>query len=367
MRVRIIDPAGVQRGAVEVTACSVVLRDCGVHTWMIETSEDAAGPVGEGWRVVIRDGGIAVSGLVSKRRVEMDGPHLVTVLSGVSETTALADRLVYPDPARGEDQQSTAYSYKATGPAETVIRDMVHLNAGTGALAVRRQPYFTVTASQGRGATVTMDHRWGNLLEDARFLARAGGVVFDAVWEQGQAVLRFRERRDLSRQVRFSPGNGGVADGAALELNAPEATTAIVAGQGEGTARMVRVVTRAPAWGRRIEVFKDQRDEADPAGLVKAGDEELDGKVASASATVPVVEVPGCVLGTDYQLGDTVSVLLGGARVSEPVRQAEVSWDGHGRTVKLSLGDHDQQDDDQPAWVAQVRALDARMRGMETI
>ncbi|WP_298176876.1 hypothetical protein, partial [Saccharomonospora sp.] len=63
--------------------------------------------------------------------------------------------------------------------------------------------------------------------------------------------------------------------------------------------------------------------------------------------------------------GDTVTVELGPATIAEPVRAVELSWDGHGRTASLTLGDHDQADDKVPAWVKKIRDLDARVRGIE--
>lgn len=365
MRVRLIDPAGVARQAVEVSSCTAVLRDCGVGTWQIKGEPKALQQAGEGWRVAIPG---VCSGLVSTRDVSMDAGRLVVTLTGVSELVTLADALTYPVTSKTTEDQSDAAHWTMTGPAETVIRQMVHENVGMIAIAPRRAPFFTVTSSQGRGSQVSASVRWGNLLEEARALARAGGVTFDAVWERGQYVLRFRVPRDLSRRVRFGGPKGGLEE-ASVSLAAPTATAVIVAGQGQGTARTIRFYgSSGRSWGRRIEVFKDQRQTDDPAEHDKSGAAALTDGAAGASATFKVTEVPGLVYGTDYLLGDTVSVRLGtGLTVAEPVRQVELDWDGHGRTATLTLGDHDQADDKTPPWVRKVQALDARLRGLETI
>lgn len=362
MRVWKIDPAGVRRGMVEVTACTVVLRDCGLGTWQVETKDST---IGAGWRVLIPG---VVSGPVTEVSVGIEGGHPVWTVTGVSELVALADRLTYPVPSKAASAQSDAAHWRATGPAETVIRDMVHLNAGPGALPSRRAKFFTVTASSGRGGTVSTAQRWGVLLDEARKLARLGGVTFDAIWEQAsaQAVLRFRVPRDLSRRVRFGGPLGGLED-ATVSLKAPTATAVVVAGQGQGTERTVYEYTAPVQWGRRIEVFKDQRQTNDVAELDKAGAEALADSAATGTASFKVAETKGLVYGTDYMLGDTVTVEVGGMRVTEPVRAVELAWDGHGRTASIVLGDHDQADDKDPAWLARVRRIEAQMRGLETI
>src|SRR5699024_10521883 len=171
--------------------------------------------------------------------------------AGVSDLVHVADRLVYPNPALpGASQTSDAY-YKRNGPAETVIRDMVHASADTGAIAARRVDGFTVTSSQGRGSTVSTNLRYKNLLEEARTLGRLGGVTFDAVQEQdARIVFRFRVPVDRSRSVRFTDRNGGVADGS-YSLAAPTATVVLVAGQGEGTAANIIEAAWATRGGAR--------------------------------------------------------------------------------------------------------------------
>ena len=343
----------------------MVLRDADVGTFSVTVPDDAlAARVRDRWRLLIQDGDATVlSGPVTG--VEPDVADKSVTLTGVSDLTHVADRLTYPNPALPGGQQTSDAYYKRTGPAETVVRDMIHVNAGAGAIAVRRADGFTVAASQGRGVTVTTNLRYKNLLEESRALARLGGVTFDAVQEQdGRVVLRFRVPADRSRSVRFTAGNGGVTGGT-YSLAAPTATTVLVAGQGVGTARNIIERSRPTTWGRRIEVFKDQRDTDDAAELEQSATEQLDEGEAGAGASFTVVETPGLVYGVDYRLGDRVTVELGAATISEPVRAVELSWDGHGRTASLTLGDHDQADDKTPAWVKRIKNLDARVRGME--
>lgn len=360
-----IDPDRIRRGQLAPSACTAVLRDADVGTFQVTASSDElAARMRGGWRVLIQDGRTVVSGPVTE--IAPDLAEKTVTFTGVSDLVHVEDRIVYPDPGRAAEAQTADAYYKRKGPAETAIRDMIHANAGTGAIPERRVDGFTVTSSQGRGTVVSTNLRYKNLLEEARNLGRLGGVTFDAVQEQdSRIILRFRVPMDRARAVRFSDSNGGVTDGS-YSLAAPTATTVLVAGQGVGTDRTILERHRATTWGRRIEMFKDQRDTDEQDQLEQSATDQLDDGQAGATASFTVTETPGLVYGDDYQLGDTVTAQLGTAVITEPVRAVELTWDGHGRTAALTLGDHDQADDKTPAWVKHVKKLDARVRGLET-
>lgn len=360
-----VDPQRVKRGQLEVVDCMAFVYDADVGTFQVTaTMDDLTARVVEGWRVIIQDGEQTVlSGPIDSLEPDLD-ENTVTIV-GVSDLALVHDHLVYPNPAQAAGSQGDAY-FKRTGPAAEVIDYLVHKNAGSEALTARRVPGLAMAVAQGGllGSTVTANLRFKNLLEESRALARLGGVTFDAKQEGEYIRFRFRVPVDRSRSVRFTAGNGGVTDGQ-YALAAPTATTVIVAGQGEGAARTIIERSRASTWGRRIEVFKDQRDTDDAAQLEQSATESLDEGAAGASASFTVAETPGLRFGTDFQLGDTVTVEVGALTISEPVRAVELTWDGHGRTASLTLGDHDQADDKTPAWVKKIKALDARLRGME--
>lgn len=361
-----IDPDRVRRGQLQALECTVVVRDADVGTFTLRVPiDDLSQRVVNGWRVIIQDDDVTIlSGFIE--HVNPDLKDRSVAFEGRSDLVLVEDKLTLPDPAlAGEAQAAVAY-YKRSGPAETVIRDMIHENAGTAIHSSRdHYPGFTVAASQGRGSNVKTNLRYKILLEESRALARLGGVTFDATQEQdSRIVVRFRVPVDRSRSVRFTDRNGGVTDGS-YSLSAPTVTTVFVAGQGEGADRNIIVRSRPSTWGRSIERFKDQRDTDDADELEQSATEQLDDGEAGAGASFTVTESPGLIYGVDYRLGDTISVELGTATISEPVRAVELSWDGHGRTASLTLGDHDQADDKTPGWVKKIRALDARVRGME--
>ncbi len=356
-----LDPQRVRRGHLVPLACTAILKDADVGTFQITTlaGEDPAPRIVRGWRVLLQDDGVTMSGTILHTELSPGGMELT--LTGESDLRKLNIRITYPTPTQAATSQTAEAKYSRSGPAETVIRDMVHANVGTGAIIARQEPGFTVTTSQGRGATVKIATRFELMLEQARKLARSGGVTFDAVQEEdSRIVLRFRVPTDRSRKVRFTERNGGKGDDA-FSLDAPTVTTVIAGGQGLGTYRNIREYNRA-GWVERIEQFLDQSSTDDDAEIKQAADEVLDQGREGASATFSAQETPDLKFGKDYFLGDTVAVLIGGVTVTEPIRQAEIEWDGFGRTVKLSLGDQDTTDDPDLKLIERVKKLEALVR-----
>src|SRR5690606_39291825 len=86
---------------------------------------------------------------------------------------------------------------------------------------------------------------------------------------------------------------------------APTCTAAIVAGQGEGTARTIieRAVAASP-WGR-IESFVDRRDTDDMAELRAAGDSALAEGAERTDLAAEAIDLPDPRLpryGRDYDI-----------------------------------------------------------------
>lgn len=364
-----VSPDRIKRGHLALAggaSVSAVLRDADVGTWQVETRmDDLTARLDDGWRVIIQDGDETIlSGMILTR--EPDLVERTVLLTGQSDLRMIAGKVTFPDPAAMPEAQ-TVSRFKRTGPASEVIDYLVHKNAGSGALPYRVTPGLAMAAAQGGllGSTVTVETRFKNLLEESRRLGRLGGVTFDAK-QEGQ-LIRFRFRvPEVRPGVRFTGRVAAVRAGR-YALVAPEVTDVYVAGQGQGAARTIIHRSRASTWGEQRETFKDQRDTDDMAELEQSATEQLNDGAAGASAQFEVSEVPGRRFGTDFFLGDTVTVEAGTVTIAEPVRAVELTWDKFGRTATLTLGDHDQADDKKPDWVKYIDKMDieARVRRLE--
>lgn len=359
-------PNRVPRGLLSVDAATAVLRDAEVGTFVftLPLSDPLALELVKGWRVRFQDDEVTGSGTIDKiTEDDLDGTRTI---SGKTELQRLANKITYGAPTAPVSEQTAEGKYRRTGPAETLIRDLVNLNVGPGALAERRYPGLVLAASQGRGSSVTLVTRGDNLLEQARRLARLGGVTFDLVQEDDwRIVFRFRVPRDLSRSVRFNAENSGLGD-SNYEISAPTTTAVIAAGKGTGTYKNMREYTRATEWGERVEVYLDQTNTDDDPEIAQAAKEALDDGEESATASISVNEVEGCVFGRDFLLGDRVAIEIGSVTIAEPVRSVELAWDEYNRTAKISVGDFDQEMERTQPWRKQIKKLDARQRRWET-
>jgi hypothetical protein len=120
---------------------------------------------------------------------------------------------------------------------------------------------------------------------------------------------------------------------------------AIVAGQGVGTARVFTEVTTSlslqteSSFGRRVERFVDQRDEADSAKLVTSGQATL----ADAGGLITSVDVVPSNDTTmrplvDFNLGDKVSVVIASQEVAAVITQMSLSITDVGVYVGITVG-----------------------------
>lgn len=364
--VRAVSPNRVVRGQLNVVGQpKAYLPELEVGTFTVTCMSDTeSAKVGKGWRLLFQDG----DETVLSGPVESISPDILSGLitfSGLNDMCHMDERLVYPNPARTAEQQTTDAYYKRSGQSGQLVYDLIRSNLSTGALADRRVDGFVVSSPAGLGISSTTNLRYQTVLEAARALARAGGFTFTSIQEpDNRIVVRLRAVANRSRSVRFTARNDGVSEGN-YALVGPTATTVIVAGQGQGAARSILERSRATEWGRRIEVFKDQRDTDDQAELEKSAKEQLDEGQAGASAQFTITEPEGLRFGVDFNLGDTVAVEAGSETIVEPVRAAELVWNEFGRQVTLTLGDHDDADDKKPEWVKWVSGLDARLRRQE--
>jgi hypothetical protein len=214
-----------------------------------------------------------------------------------------------------------------------------------------------------------LETRFKTPLEEAQTLAK-GKLGFrtrlDTTVTPAQPRFEVFTGRDLSRAIRLSEINGALGD-FTLEQEAPTVTGALVGGQGEGAARFIRYRTgNKNAWGAYGLAFIDGGQTSDPTELEKSGDDALTDGQEKAAITVDVNDTPVRRFGTHYGLGDTITVeLADGIKITDVVQSAEISWDEHGRTVKLTVGPTGDELD-APGWVKKARSLEKQLRTLQT-
>lgn len=250
-------------------------------------------------------------------------------------------------------------------PAETVAKTLVTYNCTTSAvggadpltqrqrdgdLAAGMGLTISVAADAGGGDSLSKSFTGQQLLAALNTVTALGGGDIALAW-QGGAVWQFQYADQLgadkssgSNRVLFSLINNTMINPRLRRYEAG-ATVALAAGQQEGVARQVSVVTGPDyAANNDIEVFVDARNEADEAGRVDAGNEKLDSLKARTELTFDVAQTadvfysPVDVTGRKvYRLGDLVLASYGGD-YTRKISHVDVAWQPSGGGEALQFG-----------------------------
>ena len=238
----------------------------------------------------------------------------------------------------------------ASGASRTVT-----LNAGGG-----------VWQKAGVGSNVRVNSRFKNLADEVDELAAAGGVVLASDYSDSLPRLLVRAPTDRTASARLSRDYGNLLSSRTV-LAAPSGTIVLVAGSGEGTARVIRTrenTQAATEWGRRVETFRDARDTSDNTTLDQRGDEALLESARTAAWNVDVIDTPGMNWPDAYAVGDLVTVLTESVAVTDQVVAVELTYDEAGETVRPILGSSELADN-SPDIYATVRRLRQRLDALE--
>jgi hypothetical protein len=334
---------------VDLVGFKAVIRFRNVGTWEIQL------PVGHAMAEELRqpNAGLIVtlgsstmfSGFTTKaiRSQTQDDPQGQWLISGVTDDAILGERLAYPDPSTADiTAQGTEYDVR-TGTASTVIYGYVTANIGASAPAARKITGLTTATDTGIGSMITGRARFetlGSLIEQ---LSVIDGLGFDLKQVGSNLVFQVYEPTDRSATVRMDIENNRLTK-SEYTYSTPEVTRAIVAGTGTGTARLMAEVTTTDsaaaetAWGRRIEVFKDARSSTE-AELTQAGTAELaeKGKTLEAISVSPSDDLT-MAYGSDWYLGDKISVVAGTTTISQIVTEVALVITEDGVRIGATVG-----------------------------
>lgn len=334
----------------DLVGFKAVLRKNNVGNWSLtlpagDPMADALRAAGGGI-IVTGKSGVILSGPTTSAKLSQtkDDPAGVWEISGVDDSVVLAERLAYPTPSTADlSSQSSAYDTR-TGVASTVMYAYVDANIGASAPAARKITGFTNAADGALGSSVTASARFDQLGALLAQIAVLDGLVFD-VRQNGSALQFFvAAPADRSTTVRMDIDNNRLTS-AEYTYRAPSVTRAIVAGQGEAELRnFVEVsdtdsIAAETAWGRRIEVFKDDRSSATDAELLQTGTAELveKGRTVEGISVTPTDDLT-MAYGTDWGLGDKISVVVGTTTLVKIVTEVGLLISEDGIRIGATVG-----------------------------
>jgi hypothetical protein len=261
---------------------------------------------------------VILSGPTMSARLEQTADNLEGdwVISGASDEVLLQERLAYPTPGTDDvTAQVTAYDERS-GSVESVLKQYVNVNMAASAPVARQVANLTIEANANRGGTVTGRARFDQLQEFFYDLAQLGGIGYQIKQDGDDLEFQCYLPTDRSATVRMDMDNQKLSS-AQYSYGSAKVTRVIVGGQGEDEWR--RFVESSSeqsedaedTWGRRIEVFKDNRNSRDSDILDQAGQELLvdQGKTIVEMSVTPSDDI-NMRFGVDWYLGDKVTIVV---------------------------------------------------------
>ncbi len=331
-----------------------VLRFNNVGVWSIEmvaTVEMAQLLSTPGYGIIVthKDAGVILSGptISAETIYEQGDPLGVTKIMGVDDSVILADRLAYPQPSNADvATQTSAYDSVSFMQASTAMYWYVERNLKPGvASATRAIPNLTIATDTGIGSDISKSARFdvlGTLLAD---IAAIDGLGFDIKQVDGNLEFNVFQPTDRSGTIRMDVANQTLSK-TSFGYGAPQITHAIVAGQGQGLNRQLIDVTTTDSlsaeslFARRIESFIDQRNTGDVDELTQAGLEKLadGGQTQTSVDVIPSSDIT-MQYGTDWNLGDKVTVVVANQEVSATVTQVSIKVESNGVFIGATVGE----------------------------
>jgi ReqiPepy6 Gp37-like protein len=327
-----------------------------------------------GGGIIVRRGGQTVlSGPVGAFGVSgtEEGRDVVTV-SGTDDMIWLASRLVYPDPAHTADAQTAPFYVPTTAPAETVMRDLVNKNLGSGAIVSRRLADLTLEASAGRGKSSSFGrYRFDRLIDVLQAISNGSKPTLDPYGDVGfrldqvgtGLLYRAVATGDTTGTIRFSR-NLGTLRTYSHTSTAPTLTD-LVLGAGlealSGTDNLLRIAAGIftyqrtdTLWPRRMEGFTDvgalNPDDFDTGPELAELQEQLDQQAQTAydtgagqvGVTITPRETEQQRYGEHFNVGDYCTVILPRLTFVERIREVTLTYDAQaGEQIAVSIGTAD--------------------------
>lgn len=290
-----------------------------------------------------RTGLVEISGPLTNavHAADTTDPGGTWTLTGVSDTTVIAESEAWPDPTDADPAYQDVANDVRTAPAETLIHQFVGANIGPSATTARKNTRLTLGANLGRGPTLTKSPRFTNLLTLCQEITTGTNLLFDVVQIGDQLQLRTWEADDLTADIRMDLENGQLAS-ANYEYARPTLTHVNVLGQDQGVNRQVITRTSAESlaaaalWGVRIERSIDQRNTDDIGELEQSGDEAL---AEEGRTTTSLRVVPSGDQTDNFSVGDFVTIVVGGQEVHAQVTEMPIAINADGVFVGCTVGD----------------------------
>lgn len=343
----IYDEAFALQGIID-TASSIVwanrFRQCGDFEIYMPASADALELL-QIDRYVVRPGNdmVCIIEQIQITTSEEDGDYITA--SGRDLRSILDRRIIW-------DQTVI------NGTVENVIRKLITDAYISPAIPARKYDLLSLAPAHGYDDKVSTQYTGDNLLEAIENLCAAHNYGFKILLQDGGMVVDIYKGADRSAsqsalpRVIFSDEFDTLASSDYSRNKTAYKNTALVAGEGEGSARRRVSISNSPTTPSglaRREMFIDARDVSSNEGeiteaeydaqLIDRGRPDLAeaAEVESMTGAVELLQTYTC--GKDYDLGDIVTVINKyGVQYDPQVLEVVESWDDTGYICTPTFG-----------------------------
>lgn len=265
-------------------------------------------------------------------------------VTGKEAKNVLRRRIILP---------TTQANYTQTGPSESVFLQTLRDQVGTGAPTPRQMSGITIPAGSGGGPTYSLSARFKNLEDEIGALCLACGMGYWIERTPGGPTpwaiaigfgLDRSESQTTNPRAVFSTNFDTLKEGS-IESNIENYRNYTYAGgQGSGVAREIYtgyIEASEPTGIDRIEQFVDARDLFDATDIANRITAKLNENSYTLYASGQPLQKSPLTLGTDYDLGDTVTIKVGTVSTDKQIQAIQENWNGNGEndyTFDLTFG-----------------------------
>lgn len=235
--------------------------------------------------------------------------------------------------------------YYAKTNAETVVKDLVYSQMISATDTDRNISILVNATNSARGPSLILSARYSSVLDEVKTASESTTMGFWVELNLATKKLVFDVGLGLDRTAGQAVNPRAIFSTDFSTLRSAQiASSAIsyrsavyVAGQGTGENRQV-VEVGTETGINRVEDFIDARDTNATADLTQRGNAFLTANSNTSFLTGEALSNSSLVYGTDYSLGDIVTVKSMGQSVDTRIQAVTESWDSSGYNLQLEFG-----------------------------
>lgn len=278
-------------------------------------------------------------GIIRYRAISVNdaGEEILTV-KGFTLEAILRQRITIPPVGQAYDRQEAA--------AETVMKNYVQRNCLD--IPEMAFPDFIIALDQSRGTSVSWQSRYKNLGEELEQISLLSGLGWRITLDLSLKKWVFDVLEGLDRTVNqqdrspviFSLDFENIQSQEFCDSIIQYGNYAIVAGQGEGTERMIQTVGSDTTGYLRHVVFVDARDVTDTTGLVNRGVTQLLDMQEAVSFQSGILPGGPFTYQKEWDVGDIVTIQNRGWGITMDSRITEVTeiYESGGNKLQATFG-----------------------------